>query len=120
MLQKVASIMKTTCRAYEVVARYGGEEFAIILPDTGADAAVVVAERMRLALQDADWPEQKVTASFGVATMRTDDPAAEDVLQRADAALYASKQSGRNRVTHFDQIDTTLDVSRHVAMKRSA
>ncbi len=120
VLEQVARIMKASVRSYEAVARYGGEEFAIILPGADAEEATAAAERLRRAIDDAEWPERPVTASLGVATMRISDPHADDSLQRADAALYASKQGGRNRVTHFDRIDSTLDVSRHLAMKRSA
>lgn len=120
VLQQVASVMRTACRAHEAVARYGGEEFAVILPGAGADEAFAVAERVREAIAEANWPEREITASLGVSTMGPTDRSPEDVLQRADAALYASKQGGRNRVTHFDTMDATLDVSMHLAMKRSA
>jgi two-component system cell cycle response regulator len=120
ILQQVARIMRSSCRQYEAVARYGGEEFAIVLPGGTAEDAFGAAERIRQAIAEAEWPEREITASLGVATIRPTDLVADDVLQRADAALYASKQNGRNCVTHFDRIDSTLDVSRHLAMKRSA
>ncbi len=120
VLQQVASVMKATCRSHESVARYGGEEFAIILPGVVASEAVMVAERLRDSMEGANWPQRNITASFGVATINANDEAPDDVLQRADAALYASKQNGRNQVTHFDEMDTTLDVSLHLALKKSA
>lgn len=120
VLQQVARVMRTTCRQHEAVARYGGEEFAIVLPGGTSEDAIGAANRVREAICDAEWPEREITASLGVATIRPGDVSPEDVLQRADAALYASKQNGRNCVTHFDLMDTTLDVSRHLAMKRSA
>lgn len=120
VLQQVARIMRTSCRQHEAVARYGGEEFAIVFPGGSAEDAFGAAERIRMAIADADWPEREITASLGVATIRPTDVTADDVLQRADAALYASKQNGRNCVSHFDRMDSTLDVSRHLAMKRSA
>jgi diguanylate cyclase (GGDEF)-like protein len=120
VLQRVAAIMRNACRAHEAVARYGGEEFAIILPGAAEDEAFAAAERIRVAITEAIWPERAITASLGVATVTPNDKMPDDVLQKADAALYASKQSGRNKVTHFEKIDSTLDVSRHLAMKRSA
>jgi diguanylate cyclase (GGDEF)-like protein len=85
-----------------VAARYGGEEFALILPDTPAEAAMCIAEQVRIAFEQAVWPRRAVTASFGVATttpeMNTVAP--ETLVALADQALYLSKHSGRNRVTH--------------------
>jgi diguanylate cyclase (GGDEF)-like protein len=74
---------------------------------------------MREAIESEQWTLRQVTASLGVATARPGDESPEEVLQRADAALYSSKQHGRNRVTHFDDVDHTGG-SQHLALKRPA
>jgi diguanylate cyclase (GGDEF)-like protein len=86
------------------VARSGGEEFVVILPDTGRNGAIAIAERLRAAIEAAPWPRRPITASFGVATLAAPatDPAA--LISAADGALYASKRHGRNRVTHADTL----------------
>ena len=82
-------------RAEDQLGRLGGEEFLILLPDTDADAASHVAEKLRaeVAAAPADVP---VTVSIGLATW--DGETAEDLLQRADEALYGAKDAGRDRV----------------------
>lgn len=86
----------------DLVARFGGEEFVILLPDTGGDAAVQLAERLRAAFASHDFESpdgtHRFTASFGVATLTRDDDKTS-LLRRADAALYRSKEAGRNRVS---------------------
>ncbi len=119
VLKRVAAIMRTMSRSHEAVARYGGEEFAIVVPG-GHEEAIQAAERIRMAIADEPWPLRKITASFGVSTVRISDSSPDDALQRADAALYASKQGGRDRVTHFDDIGGALHSSQHLAIKRPA
>ena len=80
------------------MARYGGEEFAVILPNTDEAGAKAQAERYRNGLLTVDWPLRQVTASFGVAELAPDTDA-EAIICKADKAMYASKHSGRNRVT---------------------
>ena len=79
------------------MARYGGEEFAVILPDTDAEGAIVLGERLRRAVERETWPDRQVTVSVGVATVgQGDDPST--LLGAADAALYEAKTGGRNRI----------------------
>ena len=100
VLRRFARVLRTTARSYENPARYGGEEFAIVLHDTGAAKGLAAAERFRRAVADADWIERPVTCSLGVATVGSDGLTAEALIAAADAALYASKDAGRNRATH--------------------
>ena len=94
------------------VARYGGEEFVVVLPDTGLDAALGTAEKIRGLCAAAAVPvesgELAFTASFGVAALDAGvglhGAAADDLLRHADAALYRSKREGRNRVTVADRV----------------
>ena len=98
-LRAVAQILRQTVRPYDVVARYGGEEFAAILPATGREGALVIAERCRRAIQSAVWPHQVVTVSLGAATLSADMVSSSYLLTKADKALYQSKQDGRNRIS---------------------
>jgi len=99
VLRQVASILSDKARAFDVVGRYGGEEFAVLLPETDLEGAIVVAERYRVAFEEADWRHRSVTASFGCAQLGPETGSAEALVQAADDAMYQSKQAGRNRVT---------------------
>lgn len=96
-LQQVALVLQSHARTYDYVARYGGEEFALILPDTSADAALIVAQRVCDAIQNFNWDKRPVTISVGVAAT-TSAMGSMDVVERADKALYEAKRRGRNRV----------------------
>ena len=95
VLVAAAHAMGTHLRAEDQLGRLGGEEFLVLLPDTDADAAVHVAERMRAEVATAPTPVP-VTVSIGIATW--DGEAPEELLHRADEALYAAKDAGRDRV----------------------
>ncbi len=112
VLRRFADILRNTVeggsvlariRRHDVVARYGGEEFALLLPITGTDAAMVVAERVRntvatTPLRFDDGREIHVTVSIGVATLPLHGCSEEALLVAADEALYRAKSAGRNRV----------------------
>jgi diguanylate cyclase len=97
------SLTRTFLRKNDLVARYGGEEFGAILPDTGAEHALPLAERVRLRMtQLGVSPGGRpipVTCSVGYAVFRPEDTP-DALLARADAALYGAKAGGRNRVEH--------------------
>ncbi len=105
VLRHVAEKLASSVRAPDLVVRQGGEEFVVVLPDTAIAEAERVAERLRRAIAetpvplDTDGAALRVTASFGVADIRWDEPSADDALRRADEALYRSKHNGRDRVT---------------------
>ncbi len=99
LLRGVAALCQGSLREGDVFARYGGEEFVVVAPRTGEREAVLLAERLRMAVESSFFPVtagERVTASFGVASAA--QGGLEALLQRADAALYAAKESGRNRV----------------------
>jgi diguanylate cyclase (GGDEF)-like protein len=100
VLRAVGLAVRTAVRPSDTIARIGGEEFLVLLPDADDDAARVVAERLREALRTLDFvgPDIRVTASFGVAHMQDSDVDAEQLLQRADRALYIAKATGRDSV----------------------
>jgi len=100
ILRSVAEILQNTTRSVDLIARYGGEEFAVILPETSETNATAAAERFRLAIESFDWQQRKITASFGVTTMCSPSFNANFLIASADRALYHSKETGRNRVTH--------------------
>lgn len=103
VLQEVARRLRDTVRKSDTVARYGGEEFALLMPETDAPAALTAAERVRAAVATTpisvgEPPPLEITISAGVAAIRPDDRMIEALLERADIALYAAKNAGRNRV----------------------
>lgn len=108
VLREVAAIVKTNMRGVDTAARYGGEELALILPRTELVAALNQAERVRASIaehrvvSDADGPVLAVTASFGIAAYpESGATTAEDLVRRADRALYRAKRTGKNRVELF-------------------
>lgn len=108
VLRDTAVRMRTALRDFDLVARYGGEEFIIVLRNTSLEVALQVAERVRLRIGghpfnkvDADL---KVTISQGVALAHPGD-SVDSLIQRADAALYAAKQAGRDCVRVADDPD---------------
>ncbi len=104
VLRALAGILRSEVRPHDLIARHGGEEFVVLLPGTDADAARIVAERLRSAIAGHDWPLRRVTASFGIATTPPGLLSAADLIDAADVALYLSKQLGRDRVTHREEM----------------
>ncbi len=103
-LQRFARHVGGSVRMGDPVGRIGGEEFAFLLVDTFPAAALEVVERIRAGVSSLELKgaQGALTASFGVAAMRASDVSLDDMLVRADAALYASKIAGRDRVTLAD------------------
>ncbi len=102
-LQLVANTLTNQLRKSDHAARFGGEEFAMVLPETDAEGAAVVAERFRLAVASScllvEGKKVSMTVSLGVATFpRPDINSVERLIKSADDALYAAKGAGRNRV----------------------
>ncbi|WP_422927921.1 GGDEF domain-containing response regulator [Singulisphaera sp. PoT] len=106
VLKTVASLLRAFARRHDMVARFGGEEFVICLPGTDAHEASGIAERLRATFERYAWKHRKVTASFGVATLPPGLSNATVLLHQADQALYRSKRSGRNRVTHYQDLSS--------------
>ena len=99
VLKLLARTVMTLVRTTDFFARYGGEEFALILPNTDAEGAYILAERLRQRVENAKWKERPVTASFGVSSIEIGMLNGEALIEAADKALYQSKERGRNCVT---------------------
>jgi diguanylate cyclase (GGDEF)-like protein len=87
-------------RSTDIAARFGGEEFAVLLPElAGAPEAVMAAEKVRTAVEQASFPEVgRITVSIGVSLASPEDADVRPLIDRADAALYEAKRGGRNAV----------------------
>jgi diguanylate cyclase (GGDEF)-like protein len=120
-LRRLAGVLKRRVRDTDVVARYGGEEFAILLPNTPKLGALKVAEKIRGAVERAEVgrgekPEQKaLTISIGVASSPGDATSLDELVDRADRALYIAKSMGKNCVRpfsderrEFSRVDATI------------
>lgn len=98
VLATIARLLRLALRTHDRVARIGGEEFAVILPNTANKGAMIIAERFRRAVHAASWGGRSVTISVGVATTGEAVTTVEELVRRADAALYRAKADGRNLV----------------------
>lgn len=103
VLKSVAKLIQNQTRSVDVAARYGGEEFCMLLPDTDAATAEIIAERIRKGIEamaiEYDGQKMSITLSLGVAQYDPDrDLTGKSVIDRADKAMYLAKQSGRNKV----------------------
>jgi diguanylate cyclase (GGDEF)-like protein len=109
VLKTVARLLREHARTTDFVARYGGEEFTLVLPNTNAEGAMIMAEALRVVIESAPWPGHAVTASFGAATYSSKINSETELIGAADRALYASKENGRNRVTHAHDLSGNPD-----------
>jgi diguanylate cyclase (GGDEF)-like protein/PAS domain S-box-containing protein len=102
VLRELASTSLKALREADILGRLGGEEFAVLLPETETSAAMDVAERLRRAVEESPMETNggklAITVSIGAACMEAATGSVEELLKRADVALYEAKQSGRNKV----------------------
>ncbi len=105
LLRYLSRSIVAELRTTDTAARYGGDEFVVMLPETGPDGALDVAERIRESIAsrplEVEGHRLRVTVSIGVASFPGDSSTMEGVLSRADRAMYVAKQSGRNKVVRF-------------------
>jgi diguanylate cyclase (GGDEF)-like protein/PAS domain S-box-containing protein len=105
VLQKIADLSRTILRDIDIIGRIGGEEFAILLPETNIEDAIIVAERLRVEISNAsvilENAEVTFTSSFGVVSASKSN--IDELLIKADKALYKAKESGRNKVCTFSE-----------------
>ncbi|MDP2690569.1 MAG: sensor domain-containing diguanylate cyclase, partial [Deltaproteobacteria bacterium] len=106
VLKGVSRTIRDAVRSMDVVARYGGEEFAVILPHTSKRDALIIAERIRKDVEEykamvapfKEWP----TISLGVAEFPNDAKDIDDLINKADSAMYHAKRTGKNRVVVYE------------------
>jgi len=110
VLRQVSAILAQQLRQSDVVTRYGGEEFAIITPETTLESALAVSDKLRRVVESWHFPglAGNVTISAGVAEFPAQGSTRDELVQSADEALYAAKQSGRNRVITADVLRRTF------------
>ncbi len=106
VLKKFAEVLQKNSRAIDVPARLGGEEFALLLPSTGREEAMAVAERLRKQVSEIEMDHPKgmvrITVSIGVAALCEGDTTSKTVFNYADSAMYTAKHSGRNQTCWFE------------------
>jgi diguanylate cyclase (GGDEF)-like protein len=113
VLARVGRLLEQKSRQSNVVARYGGDEFIVLMPETGAEQAQVLAERLRQWLAtDPMLAEHHITGSFGVASFPMHGFAIEDIIRVADAGMYVSKRSGGNLVSTAQEFVEGEDFAR--------
>ena len=98
ILTELTSIIKKRSRTTDTLARWGGEEFVQLLPSTTFENAKLIAENIRIMIQEHTFSNSiKITCSFGISQIREED-SNEDLIKRADVALYIAKSKGKNSV----------------------
>lgn len=108
VLRELAAIFLDTARKTDFVARYGGEEFTVILPDTVIEGGLRVALQIMQAIRAKKWlyadalPCKTITLSIGVASYPKDALLKEDLIKKADEAMYHAKKTGKNKVCYCD------------------
>ena len=113
VLARVGRLLEQKSRQSNVVARYGGDEFIVLMPETGAEQAQVLAERLRQWLAtDPMLSEHQITGSFGVASFPMHGFSIEDIIRVADAGMYVSKRSGGNLVSTAQEFVEGQDFAR--------
>jgi len=108
VLREVCRVCSEQIREYDLIARYGGEEFVFVLPETGAEEALIVAEKLREAVATGEFMFEKmsyrVTMSLGVASLPSGGKVKRtELIEAADKGLYQAKKKGKNRVEQFQE-----------------
>lgn len=103
VIQSFAHVLKDTIRTLDVVGRYGGDEFIIILPETSAESAYGIINRLRMQIEGMEImvvknEKVKITASFGIATFPEDGMSSDDLIIASDERLYKAKNIGKNKI----------------------
>ena len=101
VLRRLSAILRTTVRLPDLVARYGGEEFVILLPESGGEAAVGLANRLMERIASEVWDNEPVTVSIGLTALTEATLNGFQLVSHADEALYAAKRGGKNRVVVY-------------------
>jgi diguanylate cyclase (GGDEF)-like protein len=102
VLKRISLLLKQIARSTDYVARYGGEEFVLVLPETPMDKAITIATRIQQTVASDKWKHRPVTVSVGVSSLGKGVANAAELVKRADKALYAAKEKGRNCVVQSE------------------
>lgn len=111
VLERMAGIIREECREADIPARFGGEEFAVLFPKTSSSKAIEIVDRLRQIIaaepfyHEKALPGGQLTISAGIATYPDDAVDWYSLINNADKALYRAKQTGRNRVVHFRELE---------------
>ncbi len=114
-LKRIGAIVKKRFRASDLKAKYGGDEFVIILPQTDKVGAYLAAERLRETVEQENFPGAatqpggRLSLSLGIASLPEHGDNGEEILEKADKALYLSKGAGRNRTTIYSDLLAGVD-----------
>jgi len=102
VLRAIGQFLQQNIRDVDVVARYGGDEFVIMIPEAAQDAAYILSERLRKQFSELKFENlAPITVSLGIATYPLDGSELEDLIKKADSAMYAAKRAGRNKVVKY-------------------
>jgi diguanylate cyclase (GGDEF)-like protein/PAS domain S-box-containing protein len=102
-LQQMADLLSNLVREPDLIARYGGEEFILLLPETDEDQALHLAERMLATIRSHTWKWRPITVSGGIASLSSEMRNQQQLIGKADEALYAAKHAGKDRFIVADQ-----------------
>ena len=110
VLSEVAGLLRSQLRKYDTAYRYGGEELALLLPETTLEHGLKIAERVRGQIESKQFVGDKgqvvpITISLGVAEHENDLPRTDELIHRADQALYHAKRTGRNRAVPWSEVE---------------
>jgi diguanylate cyclase (GGDEF)-like protein len=115
-LVALAELIEEAIRASDVAVRYGGEEFVVMLPYTSKADSVIVSERIRQRVENHEFSAESLTVSLGIAAYPGDSRNPDDLVQKADSAMYMAKSRGKNQVClygddrrTFKRIDAKLE-----------
>ena len=118
-LKQIVQLTKPLVRSEQMLARVGGEEFAILSPETRAEGAQILADRLRLGIASHNFTYSnasfQATCSFGIAEIDPEMKSPHDLFEAADQALYRSKKAGRNTVTIYEPLKASEAEAHHSA-----
>jgi diguanylate cyclase (GGDEF)-like protein len=105
VLKSVGYFLRESIRDVDSIARYGGEEFIMFLPETSKEAAFILADRLRIGVSEIEMDKKlpNITISLGISTFPDDGKTLNELLDKADAALYQAKANGRNQVVMYSK-----------------
>jgi len=102
VLKAIGQFLQQNIRDVDVVARYGGDEFVIMIPEAAQESAYILSERLRKQFSELKFENlPPITISLGIATYPSEGPELEDIIKKADSAMYAAKRAGRNKVVKY-------------------